>query len=79
MDQSEVMPAIFLYDAVTGTNSPFNNNGGIFVGDFTGSLTGEWEVDYIRVDDNAVAPIPEPAAGALLGLSAIALFMRRRR
>ena len=36
-----------------------NNGGGMFIGDFTGTPSGEWEVDYIRLNPNAVTLIPE--------------------
>lgn len=63
-----------------GSNGSFNNNGAWFLGDFTGSLSGEWTVDYIRVTQGAFAPgVPEPGTAALLLLSAGAMMRRRRK
>jgi len=45
-----------LMTGVVGTNGGFNDSGAFFLGDFTGSLSGEWAVDYIRLHDDAVAP-----------------------
>lgn len=41
-----------------GGNGSFNSGGSWFIGDFTGGIAGDWEVDYIRFDDGvASAPI----------------------
>lgn len=41
---------------VAGSNGNVNSGGFWFLGDFTGSLSGEWDVDYIRVTESVVAP-----------------------
>jgi hypothetical protein len=45
-----------VYSGLGGTNGPFSDAGGFFIGDFSGSLSGEWEVDYLRLHNEAVAP-----------------------
>jgi len=45
-----------VYSGLGGTNGPFSDAGAFFIGDFSGSLEGEWEVDYIRLHNQAVAP-----------------------
>jgi len=63
---------------INGTNgSAFDNN--TFVGDYSGSIAGEWQIDYIRLDESAIAPVPEPSSAALLGLGGLALILRRRK
>lgn len=47
-----------LATGVVGGNPQFNDNGSSFLGDFTGSLSGEWEVDFIRLHNAAVGPTP---------------------
>ncbi len=45
-----------LMTGVVGTNGDFNPLGSFFIGDFGEDLSGEWEIDYIRLHDDAVAP-----------------------
>ncbi len=64
----------------TGSNGNFNNLGAWFLGDFTGSLDGNWNVDFIRVTAGSFQPsVPEPATGALLLSAITAAALRRRR
>lgn len=42
--------------AVTGVNNA--NNNGIFLGDFSGSLGGDYSIDYLRLTAGAFAPAP---------------------
>jgi hypothetical protein len=30
----------------------------MFLGDFTGNISGDWEIDYIRLNATAEAPAP---------------------
>lgn len=49
-------------------------------GDLAGAENAEFETDYLRIfNGGAVAPVPEPAAAAFLGLVASAAFLRRPR
>lgn len=41
---------------IAGSNGNVNSGGLWFLGDFTSSITGEWEADYIRVTEGAFAP-----------------------
>lgn len=68
-----------IFSAAVGTNAPFNNGGSFFLGDFTGSLSGEWEVDYIRLTPGAFAPVPEPSSLAMVGLASLIGLRRRRK
>lgn len=62
---------------IAGTNgSVFDNN--IFIGNYTGSLAGEWQIDYLRIDNDAIGVVPESSAIVLLGLGGLALIRRRR-
>jgi hypothetical protein len=45
----------------------------------TGGISGRVDVDYISWADGAFAPIPEPASLVLLGMSGLALLIRRTR
>lgn len=66
-----------LSTAIAGSNgSAFDNN--TFIGDFS-NFTGDWSVDYIRIDNDALGVIPEPSTSALLGLGCLTLLMRRRK
>lgn len=68
-----------LSSGFAGGNGSFNASGGWYLGDFTGGIAGDWEVDYIRYESTAAfAPIPEPGA-ALLGGIGLILLLRRRR
>ena len=61
------------------SNGSFNTGGAWFVGDYSGSIGGNWEVDYIRADNGgAFAPVPEPTSLALLGLGGLLIARRRR-
>lgn len=59
---------------VNGTN--FNNS--IFIGDFSGSLAGNFSIDYIRLDTDAIGVIPEPSAIMFGSISLVSLLRRRR-
>lgn len=65
----------------TGSNGNFNNSGSWLVGDFSGSLSGEWIVDYIRVTEGSFAAVPEPSTLVLciVGFGSVMLFGRRKR
>jgi VCBS repeat-containing protein len=43
-------------EGIAGTNGNFNSSGSFFIGDFSGSISGEWEVDHIRLADEAFSP-----------------------
>lgn len=63
-----------------GSNGSFNASGAWFLGDFTGSINGNWNVDFIRVTAGSFAPtVPEPATGAMLLTAVAATALRRRR
>lgn len=47
---------------VAGSEASFYSGGGFLLGDFSADLSGEWEVDYIRLHNEAVAP-DGPSAG----------------
>ncbi|MEJ6571184.1 MAG: PEP-CTERM sorting domain-containing protein [Akkermansiaceae bacterium] len=68
-----------LSTAIAGTNgSAFDNNA--FIGNYSSSFgSGEWDVDYLRIDTDAIAAVPEPSSTALLGLAGLALILRRRK
>ena len=62
---------------IAGTNGGgFDNS--TFIGDYSGTLAGDWSIDYIRLDNSAIA-VPEPSSAALLGLGGLALVLRRRK
>ena len=64
----------------TGGNPSFNTAGSWFIGDFSGGLGGDWDVDYIAFDANgAFAPIPEPSGLVLMAAGLIGLSILRRR
>ena len=58
---------------IFGTNF-FNGNGAWFIGNFSSSLGGEFEVDYIRM-----TPVPEPGSVFLCLGTLAALAVGRRR
>ena len=62
-------------DAPIGGSNFFNGNGAFFVGDFSSSLGGEFQVDYIRLQPE---PVPEPAAAFALLLGMAGLVASRR-
>lgn len=58
---------------VNGTN--FDNS--TFIGDFSGTIAGDFSIDYIRLDTDAIGLVPEPSAFMLSSLSLILLLRRR--
>jgi hypothetical protein len=67
-----------LSTAIAGTNGTgFDNN--TFIGQYSGSHAGDFSIDYIRLDTDAIAVVPEPSSTALLGLGGLALILRRRK
>ncbi len=64
---------------IAGANGrAFDNN--TFIGNYSGDFgSGEWEIDYIRIDTDAGAAVPEPSSTVLLGLGGLALILRRRK
>lgn len=68
-----------LSTGLAGGNGSFNASGSWFIGDFSGGIGGDWEVDYIRYDaGSATAPVPEPTFALLGGLGFLGLLRRRR-
>ncbi|MFN3166214.1 MAG: PEP-CTERM sorting domain-containing protein [Phycisphaeraceae bacterium] len=48
----------------TPGNGSFNASGAFFIGNFSGSLSGEWQLDYIRIDNTgAYAPVSAAIPG----------------
>lgn len=45
-----------LSSGIPGSSWPFNDKGSILIGDSTASISGEWALDYIRLDPAATAP-----------------------
>lgn len=64
---------------IAGINgSAFVNS--TFIGDYTGSVSGDWSVDYMRFDTDALGVVPEQGAFALLaGLAGMCFVALRRR
>ncbi len=63
-------------------NSDMSSAGSVFIGDYSSSISGDYSIDYIRVDGGAYAPVPEPSTYGLMGagaLAAAALVRRRLR
>ena len=55
------------------------NSNKTFAGDYSSTLSGDWEMDYYALDGTgAFAPVPEPITMALLGLGGL-LGLRRRK
>jgi len=66
-------------DAFVGGNGSFNSGGSWYIGDFSSGIAGDWEVDYIRFEDNgAFNVIPEPASIGLIGLVGLVYLLRRK-
>ncbi|MEJ6778803.1 MAG: PEP-CTERM sorting domain-containing protein [Akkermansiaceae bacterium] len=65
-----------LTDVGTHNGAPGNT----FIGDYSGGLAGDWQLDYIALDTTgAFDAVPEPSSTALLGLGGLALILRRRK
>ncbi|MCP4099777.1 MAG: PEP-CTERM sorting domain-containing protein [Planctomycetaceae bacterium] len=63
-----------------GGNGSFNAGGAWFIGDFSGGLAGDWDVDYIRyTNSGAFSPVPEPTSFVLFTGAIAAAGLRRRR
>lgn len=63
---------------ILGVNGTVFDNS-TFIGDYSpAGFAGNYSIDYIRLDNGAFAPVPEPAA-ALLGGVGMLLLLRRRR
>lgn len=68
-----------LSTAIAPGNGNINVSGATFIGDYSTSLSGNYSIDYLRIDSTgAYAPVPEPAA-ALLGSFGLLALLRRRR
>ena len=52
-----------------GGNGSFNTGGSSFMGDFSGGIGGDWEVDYIAFDTSGAYAVPEPSSLALLAIA----------
>ncbi|NNC89406.1 MAG: hypothetical protein HKN82_13190 [Akkermansiaceae bacterium] len=66
--------------AFAGGNGSFNTGGSWFMGDFSGGIGGDWEVDYIRYEaGTAFAAVPEASELALFALGALSLALYRRK
>lgn len=63
---------------IGGSNGTgFDNS--TFIGDYSGTgFAGNYSIDYIRLDEGAFAPVPEPAIAFLGGLGLLGLLRRRR-
>lgn len=59
---------------VNGTS--FDNS--TFIGDFTSQIAGNFSIDYIRLDTDAIGVIPEPSA-IMFGSISLVFLLRRRR
>ena len=55
--------------AFAGGNGSFNASGSAFMGDFSGGIGGDWEVDYIAFDTSGAYAVPEPSSLALLAIA----------
>lgn len=66
-----------LSSGFAGGNGSFNASGSWFIGDFSGGLAGDWEVDHIRYDAG-LASVPETSI-TLLGSLGLFVLLRRRR
>ena len=50
-----------------------------FAGDYSSTLSGDWEMEYYVLDTEPTLGVPEPSAFALIGLGGLVMALRRRR
>jgi len=66
---NEILLNADLNTPFVGGNGSFNTGGAAFMGDFSGGIGGDWEVDYIAFDTSGAYAVPEPSSLALLGIA----------